>query len=202
MYAPLWSPGLRQGDIVGKIFTPTFSGDTRPIGAPQSIASDVQAQAMESAIIHGESRYAMVVSHDCEFNEGKRNRVLLARIESVQGNLSPEQREALRLSNNVLARAEAELEVAGVDAFMIDPIEHVLPDESIVSFTTIFPFPAKRLGDLVALKRAELEHETRLLFRAKLAWFFGRAADDIASEERIEPPGQSGAGDEHPSGES
>jgi hypothetical protein len=41
---------------------------------------------------------------------------------------------------------------------------------------------------LVAAKRAERTHDHRMLFREKLAWFFGRHADDINDAEKIDVP--------------
>ena len=71
----------------------------------------------------------MVISHDCEFNEAKRNKLLVARLQGVQGNLTEEQRGDLRQSNDVEARAQAKLDVAGVNAFVFDPLPGVFEDE-------------------------------------------------------------------------
>ena len=43
-----------------------------------------------------DQKLVVVVSHDCEFNEGKRNKLLVARIENIPGNLTSEQQEDLR----------------------------------------------------------------------------------------------------------
>lgn len=133
-----------------------------------------------------------IISHDCEFNEAKRNKLLVARLQPPQGNLSEEQREDLRASNDVEARSEAGLDVAAVDHFLFSPAPGVLADEQVAAFTTITPLPMKMADDLYSVKRAELTHENRVLFRRKLAWFFGRGGEDIPDDEKIDAPAQAG----------
>ena len=116
----------------------------------------------------------------------------------MPGNLTPEERAALRASNDVEARAEANETVAGVDCYLFDPLEGVLEEECIASFTTITPLPMKFADDFLAAKRAELEHSHRELFRKKLAWFFGREADDIPDHQRIDPPASEATEDRSP----
>jgi hypothetical protein len=43
--------------------------------------------------------------------------------------------------------------------------------------TTITPFPMKMRSGFAAVKRAEMRHDQRVLFRDKLAWFVGRVAE-------------------------
>jgi hypothetical protein len=67
-------------------------------------------------------------------------------------------------------------------------MEGVLAEESIADFTTITPLPMKLRPAYLKLKKAELEHEQRLLLRKKLAWFFaGRGTDDIPADDRVDP---------------
>jgi hypothetical protein len=129
-----------------------------------------------------------IVSHDCEFNEAKRNKLLVARLQAPQGNLTDEQREGLRASNDVEARAAAELPVDAVDHFLFSPLPGVFANEQVAAFTTITPLPMKMADDLYSVKRAELTHENRVLFRKKLAWFVGRGGEDIPEDEKIDAP--------------
>ncbi|HLX31287.1 MAG TPA: hypothetical protein VKR79_00825 [Gaiellaceae bacterium] len=187
MYEARWSPRLRQGDILGEVFVPTLGANVKPIGEMQTLTGG-GGGSFNNVILPGSWQFVMVVSHDCEFNEEKRNRFLVAKIEKVPGNLTVEQRAALRESNDVEARAEAELDVAGVNSFLLNPIDGAFAEESIADFTTITPLPKKLDSDYLKLKRAELEHGQRLLLRRKLAWFFaGRGTDDIPDDERVAP---------------
>ena len=160
------------------------------IAEGQSFEED-EEEGYSEVVIGGDWRFVAVVSHDCEFNEGKRNKFLVARIERVPGNLTDEQRIDLRESNDVEARADAEKTVAGVDSFVYDPLPGALEDESVASFKTITPLPTSLIDYYVSTKKAELEHEQRLLFRKKLAWFFGRFAEDVPDEEKFPRPVES-----------
>lgn len=188
MYAARWSPDLRQGDILKDVFFPGLSSQFKSIASETSFTSTQGSKSVESVIVPGERICVAVISHDCEFNEGKRNRLLLARIENVPGNLTSDQREALRASNDVRARAEAGLNVAGADSFLLDPLPGRFDVEQVIVFTTITPFPMKMRAAFLKAKTAELDHPTRILLREKVAWFFGRDAEDISAEERIDPP--------------
>lgn len=188
MYSRLWSPTLRQGDILGPAFLPTIGRTFESVTEDSSLTGDVEERERRKVIISGEKHYLAVVSHCCEFNDGKRNKFLLARLKGVPGNLDDQERRALRLSNDVTQRAEEGEDVAGVDAFMVEPIAGAFEAEQVVAFTTITAFPMAMKDDLVKAKRAELNHATRVQFREKLAWFFGRAGDDIPDEEKKEPP--------------
>lgn len=187
MYTNRWSRDrLRQGDVIGKVFVPAVGATVRPVAKAQSLTSVSSTQPLQEVIVAGDWRYIAVISHDCEFNENKRNRFLVARIERVPGNLDVNERHALRASNDVEARAVASEDVAGVDSFLLDPIPGAFDEESVVAFTTITPLPTKLLGDYLKSKVAELEHEHRLLLRAKLAWFFGRFAEDVGDDAKFD----------------
>ena len=186
MYSTRWSPGLRQGDIVGPLILPTIS-QLRALSDVGSLTSSVAQQPVTHFVVPGEKRYVAVVSHDCEFNEDKRNRLLVARLENVPGNLGTEQRTALRESNDVEARAAAHQSVAGVDSFLLDALPGHYEQEQVIVFTTILPLPMKMKADLVAAKRAELQHEHRVRFRGKLAWFAARDAEDINDNLKFDP---------------
>jgi hypothetical protein len=189
MYSERWSPGLRQGDIIGPMPMPIMGSDFTVGFRARSLIAPASGEADLTVTIPAAKVLATVISHDCEFNEGKRNKLLVARLQGVQKNLTVEQRQALRDSNDVQAMSDAGLNVAGVDAFLFSPLVDVFDDEQVANFATITPLPMKMAEDLRAQKRAELDHETRVLFRLKLAWFVGRAADDIPDDEKVDAPG-------------
>ncbi|HEV7771581.1 MAG TPA: hypothetical protein VGO66_13100 [Solirubrobacterales bacterium] len=188
MYSRLWSPRLRQGDILGPAFLPTIGKSFETVIQESSLTGDTDAQRRRKVVIDGDYHYLTVISHCCEFNEGKRNKFLLARLKGVPGNLSDEEKRALRLSNDVAKRVAEDEDIAGVDAFVVEPIPGLFEAEQVVAFTTITAFPMSMRNDLAEVKKAELDHSTRVQFREKLAWFLGRAANDISDEEKELPP--------------
>lgn len=125
-----------------------------------------------------------VVSHDCELNEDKRNKLLIARLQNVQGNLTEAQIEALWASNDVVARVEADETVAAVDSFALQPLPGHFDRPQVVNFATTTPVPMSMKADLATVKKAELTHDFRVLLRKKLAWFFGRDGEDIPDEDK------------------
>jgi hypothetical protein len=184
VYSDRWSPGLRQGDVVGEIALPLLGTSFEILAGSQSLVAPLSPGAQKKVVVAATDTLVVVVSHDCEFNEGKRNKLLVARLQRIPGNFTPDQRADLRASNNVEARVEAQLPVAGVDSWMFDPLPGAFEVPQVASFTTITPLPMKMRVELFASKRAELMHEQRILFRRKLAWFMGREAEDIAEEEK------------------
>jgi hypothetical protein len=46
----------------------------------------------------------------------------------------------------------------------------------------------KMSDELTELKRGELLHDDRVRFRDKLAWFFGRDAEDINDVDKVDLP--------------
>ena len=73
---------------------------------------------------------------------------MVARLQGVQKNLTEEQRAELRESNDVQARSDAKLTVAGVDAFLFEPVPGLFDDEQVANFATITPLPMKMADDL------------------------------------------------------
>ena len=190
MYSAKWSPGLRQGDILGPIPLPLLGTDFSVVIPSRTLIAPAAADKF-SVNIPAERMIVTVISHDCEFNEGKRNKLLVARLQKPRGNLTPEERQDLRYSNDVNARVDANLDIAAVNAFLFDPVAGVFEDEQVSNFETITALPMKMADDLRGQKRAELDQATRVLFRLKLAWFVSRAAEDIPEEEKVDPPAES-----------
>jgi hypothetical protein len=188
VYLDCWSPGLRQGDIVGKISLPLLGAKFEVLAGAQSLVAPPPDQAPKRVVVETTETLVVVISHDCEFNERKRNKLLVARLQRTQGNLTPEQREALRASNDVEVRVLAELPVAGVDCWVFDPLPGIFDKERIASFTTITPLPMGMHDELLTSKKAELRHDERVKFRSKLAWFMGRDAEDIPPGEKTPAP--------------
>jgi hypothetical protein len=188
LYSERWSPGLRQGDIVGEIAFPSFGAELQVMSTTQSLVPGTAGQSIQQVFAPVELRYVAIASHDCEFNEEKRNKLLVARIQNIPGNLTDDEVVALRASNDFEAQAAAVGKIEGVDAFVIEPIEGCFADERIVVFHSIIALPMKMKAALVDAKRAEMDQACRVLFRKKLAWFFGRDADDIDEAQKFEPP--------------
>jgi hypothetical protein len=185
MYSELWSRRLRQGDVIGPIPIPVLGKKPQVVSSVASFAGSPE-DSVEGVIVPARPRYAAVLSHDCEFNEAKREHILLARIQRLDPRLSPDQIEAVRLSNDVRARHAANATVDGVDSFLIDEITAHIQGPHVIAFTTIIPYPNTEdmRTALYRAKRAELLHEHRLLLKQKLAWFFLRTDEDVPEEEK------------------
>lgn len=190
MYSNRWSPGLRQGDVLGELYFPALAAVVQMQTTVSSFAATAAPEAGGPFVVPADRKFAVVVSHCCEFNEGKTNRMLLARLERVPGNLSSEQLVELRRANDFESEIAAGAEkVAGVDNFVFEPLPGCFDEEMVVSFSSMTPFPMKHKDNFVAVKRAELTHEVRLLFRKKLAWFVGgRDPDDIDDSLKFDRP--------------
>ena len=186
MYSDSLSPGLWQGDVLGPVFVPAMASEIRFLPRAQPVTSMTEEQRPEEAIIRGSWRFVAVVSHECEFNADKRTRFLVARIQAVPRDLTPERRVALRESNDVEARARAGQEVASVNTFLFDPAPDAFEEESVADFTSITTLPMGAIEQYVALKKAELQPDHRVLFRKKLAWFFSRGLEPPDPEEHEE----------------
>ena len=193
MYSAKWSPGLRQGDILGPIPLPLMGTTFGLVIQSNTLVAPNMGNETFSVTIPAQKVVVTVISHDCEFNENKRNRFLVARIQSLPGNVTEQQRADLRESNDVTARAVAKKPVAEVGSFLLAPVPGFIEDESIAVFTTITPLPMKMSEDLRGVKVAEMTQEHRVLFRQKVAWFFGRQADDVPDAEKEPAPAQAGS---------
>lgn len=188
MYSAKWSPGLRQGDILGPIPLPLMGNSFGLVITSNTLIAPEVGDEKFSVTIEAQKVVVTVISHDCEFNEGKRNKLLVARLQKPQGNFTEQERQDLRDSNDVQARSDAGLTVMAVDSFLLDPVPGVFDEAQVVNFATITPLPMKMVNDLKGQKRAELDQATRVLFRLKLAWFVGRAAEDIPEDDKVDPP--------------
>lgn len=174
--------------MVGPIALPLLGTEFEVITPTRSLTKDLTASASGKLIIDAPNSLVAVVSHDCEFNEGKRNKLLVARLQNLPGNLTEERTEAIWASNDVEARVATGEPVAVVDNFALDPLTGVFDRPQVVSFTTITPLPMAMASDLLAAKRGELTHDVRVRLRKKLAWFLGRDADDIPDAEKSDAP--------------
>jgi hypothetical protein len=155
----------------------------------QSLIEEISTQTVKNVILPCTATHVVIVSHDCEFNDNKRNKLLVARLQKVQGNLDAEQIASLRASNDVDHRTRVEEQpIDGVDNWLFDPIPGVFSTTMVASFTTITALPMPMRDDLKKAKKSELTHEHRVRFRRKLAWFMGRDADDISDDEKVEAP--------------
>ncbi|PZS10308.1 MAG: hypothetical protein DLM64_08870 [Solirubrobacterales bacterium] len=188
MYSELWSQGLRQGDVVGPIAFPLLGTQFERVSPSESLVDPPPLDASSKIIVPAKASLVVIISHDCEFNEGKRNKLLVARLQSVPGHYTSEQLKALRESNDLEARVTNQLNVAGIDNWMFAPIAEVFDTEQVANFGTTTPLPMKLADELLARKHAELVHEQRVLFRKKLAYFLGRDAEDVPQDKKQPRP--------------
>jgi hypothetical protein len=139
------------------------------------------------AIMACSARYAVVVSHDCDFNEGKREYFLAASIHELdERDRKPERTEKLRLDND--ARRHSPANQIALRGFLLEPIPGCFEEPMLAIFDTITPISMRFKAEMLRLKRAEMEHEHRVRLREKLALFVARAVDDISQELKVNPP--------------
>lgn len=172
---------------MGPLALPLLGKNFELMATGESLTGTVTTTAVGKVLIDAGSVFAAIVSHDCEFNQDKRNKFLVARLQGVQGNLTAEEAEALHASNDVVARVGAGEDIAGVDSFMLDPLDGAFAKSQVISFATITPLPIGMVPDLLAAKKAELDHNVRVDLRRKIAWFFGREAEDVPDEQKTGP---------------
>lgn len=199
-----WTPWLRQGDVFGPVDFPLQRSAFARIGIPASpgAAAALEPQAASvvepftsgpQALIQTTVAYAMVVSHDCEFNPGKRHFFLAARVDRMPHEVRTDRAliDELRAGNDYRARS-SEGNPIELGAFFLEPIPSALDGELgyVANLTSITPFSMKFKKDLLKLKRAELEHSHRELLRAKLAVFFGRPGGDVPDDLKVDRPAE------------
>jgi len=132
-------------------------------------------------------RYALVVSHDCDFNEGKRDFFLAASIHDLTPQDSkPERLEKLRLDNDADRHTPAN-QIA-LRGFLLEPVPGIFEEPKMAVFDTITPIAMKFRVDMLRVKRAEMAHEHRVMLRKKLGLFISREENDISDELKIAPP--------------
>lgn len=187
MYAARWSPRLRQGDVFGEVHFPLPKAGYGLVAPEASPAVAAQSTGPHRLIVPGSPRYAVVLSHDCEFNDRKRAHFLAARIQEPPGRVTPDLIDELRRGNEHRARV-AEGRPIQLDMFLLEPLEGVFDSPRVVNFCSITPFPMQLREDMLRLKRAELEHRHRHLLREKLAAFVGRRTDDVDEDFKEEIP--------------
>lgn len=139
------------------------------------------------AMMVSSPRYALVISHDCDFNEGKRDFFLAASIhELTSKDRKPDRLEKLRLDND--ARRHTAAHQIALRAFLIEPILGHFDEPRLAVFDTITPIAMKFKSEMLKLKRAEMSHEHRVMLREKLALFVAREEADIDQELKVTPP--------------
>jgi hypothetical protein len=139
------------------------------------------------AIMASSARYALVVSHDCDFNEGKRDFFLAASIHDLnRQDEKPERLEKLRLDNDADRHTPAN-QIA-LRGFLLEPIPGAFEEPKLAVFDTITPIAMKFRGDMLKVKRAEMEHEHRVMLRKKLGLFVSREEDDVDDQVKVAQP--------------
>lgn len=185
MYSDRWSPGLRQGDIFGEFPFPLLKGKeswTYP-------GFSVSGTAVPTHVsITTPLRWAIVVSHDCEFNEGKRTHFVVARLDSINKKTSDEEIEELRAANDYEAAADNGIPVP-LDTFFLEPVPGAFDSPMLANFACLASLPTEtHQPEALRLKKAELLQEHRELLRGRLGVFFARHTADIPDDEKKPPP--------------
>ena len=130
----------------------------------------------------------MVVSHDCDFNEGNREFFLVARVQELsRGQKVPDKLDHMKKGNDPRARTAAGKPI-GLNMFVLDPVPGTLGEHAIGNFELIIPVAVRFRGDLFKLKIAEMDDQHRKWLRKKLAIFVGRPEDDILDELKVPKP--------------
>jgi hypothetical protein len=186
VYVARWSRNLRQGDIFGLTLYPKLKSQPRiarthgwQVDAEQAIALEYLA----------DEQYAVVISHCCEFSEGKRERFLIARTQKFPPRMEPEMRATIEASNAAVRVDEDQPERREwLEFFVLDPVVGCFDDDKrLVDFTTIMSVHKTMISHIKDMKKAELEQPHREQFRKKLGLFLARDADDVKEDRRIEP---------------
>jgi hypothetical protein len=183
MYSERWSPGLRQGDIFGRVPYPlTRSAQRQRVSVTGGFAARAEDQEL-GHLVKTDHRYVMVLSHDCEFNEDKRLQFLVARVEELSAKLTPAELSLLKDGNDIEAASAAGKQVA-VDIFFLDPYKGLFDAPMRVNFCTMSSFSMDLADEASRLKQAELLQEERVRLRRKLGYFFGRDTEDISDADK------------------
>jgi hypothetical protein len=189
LYATRWSQTLRQGDVIGPLPFPKLQKVPQLIARPQGWEQD--AQVLTGMEYQAVEEYCMVISHDCEFTEAKRDRFIVARIQDIDERWPSEKKALLLKSNNPLPDDEdpEKKRFAFAETYVLEPLEPCWHEARMVDFTSLLTLPRKPMFNRAKeMKWAELEHDRRLELRLKIAYFFGRGTgEDLPDHEKIAP---------------
>jgi hypothetical protein len=185
VYSSKWSRELRQGDVFGLWPYPKLRGSPQLIARPQGWAQD--ADVLTALEYPAEAKFCVILSHCCEFTEGRRERFLVARLQKVNERW-PEEKRAAILASNDTVEVKGKPRYEFLEFFALDPLDGCYPDPMLIDFNTITTLTKDALSQVKALKRAELEHPHRIHLRRKLAFFLGRDAPDVAEDKKVDAP--------------
>ena len=186
MYYDRWSPGLRQGDILIDIPFPILPRKQIQVLVPGGLTLSVPQGTQGVTSVDAPLQIVMVLSHDCEFNEGKRLHFTVARVEGVSGKTTKEELDSLRMGNDVQAAAAGDNPIA-LDTFLLDPLEPHFAHPRRANLAAVTSIPMEHVAAALRQKRAELDQTTRVLLRRKLTYFWGRDTEDIPDEDKRSP---------------
>lgn len=186
MYSSSWSPTLRQGDILDQLPFFSLKLEANVVSTGLATGTEVSEEA-HSILVPVQYRFLAVLSHDCEFNVGKRSSFIVARLIAVRRDLSDEQRRQLRAANDIMRAAESVGAYGALDTFLVDPVPDAFSDEMQIDFVNVMSCPMKAAPEYLRHKRAEMLHPDRVMLRRKLALFFGRDAEDVPDEDKRPP---------------
>lgn len=178
---------MRQGDVFGLVDFPSAKAGIQRGFSPATAPTHAAIEVPNVAIMASSARYALVVSHDCDFNEGKRDFFLTASVHDLTPqDKKPERLAKLRLDNDADRHTSAN-QIA-LRGFLLEPLPGIFDEPKMAVFDTITPIAMKFRSDMLRLKRAEMSHEHRVMLRKKLGLFVAREENDIADELKIDAP--------------
>ena len=147
-------PGLPKAMYWAGCSSRHFPASTDGVNRKLATVGEELYAPIDVVQVAGEQRFIIVLSHDCEFNTNKRNRLLVARLENLPGNLF----RMMSYATSGLATTCAHVPLPAYRLMAPThswwPLRRRVEEEQIAVFTTTTPFPMKMKDDLVAVKRA------------------------------------------------
>jgi hypothetical protein len=168
-----WSEQLRQGDVVGPIRFPNYTANMTVPAQLSSLSMSAESGELQNRIIVDSKSYKVVVlSHCCEFNDDKRDRLLVAPIWPAPA----DKVDSLRENNDVIRRLSQDgVDTVGwVNSFLYEEAAGVFDRPNAVRFEQMVSLPKAWHDDFMADKQVEITDAVRDQLRLKLAYFFYR----------------------------
>lgn len=153
---------LYPGDVIRGIELPNIKTEDFRLRSTSDSGKEYTVRTLM------EQDFFVYLSHECDFNDNKRQFVILAPMLNIDQGLrrSPDAFERLKKSNDV------ENYPYYLNLFYYSPSTPTFPNEMIVDFTRVISFPRKRAEQLLLNKCLQLTAESRSLIKAKLGYYF------------------------------
>jgi len=112
--------------------------------------------------------FCVYMSHECDFNDDKRQNFLVAPLLSIPANIArnPDELTKLKKSNDVAQSGHY------LNYFFYESHEAILTADMLVDFTRIQYVPSNLRDTLLNSKRMELDTQSRSLLKDKLGFYF------------------------------